>query len=85
MEGSFTCGMPGDPPTDEMKVAEDQPELMCIGAEAIYECNVGGINVREVRVFFKTRIRGTDLILCQIGTDMFFISSRMILPSPILK
>ena len=31
-----------------MSLYADQPELMCPGEKVKYECNSGGINVREV-------------------------------------
>ena len=48
--GTITCPMPpNDPPGDaKMVVSPDQPNLMCPGVKAIYDCAAGGIDVRHV-------------------------------------
>ena len=52
--GTFTCPTDSYPEVPEgtlMQVGADQPELMCPGKKVGYECNAGGINVRQVIKF----------------------------------
>ena len=51
---SVTCPIPpatgetGGPPSEaNMDVSETQPDVMCPGKKAKYECTAGGINVRS--------------------------------------
>lgn len=50
--GTITCPLPPpDAPTSAlMALSADQPELMCPGERALYECDAGGINVRQVSI-----------------------------------
>ena len=50
--GTFTCptdSYPEVPAGTLMQVGDTQPELMCPGKKVGYECNAGGINVRQVK------------------------------------
>ncbi len=45
--GTITCPLPPDTPPAEamMEISADQPDLMCPGKKAKYDCAAGGINV----------------------------------------
>ena len=48
---TFLCGDPVVPPPEAKMVLQaesEQPILMCPGEKAKYECDAGGINVRQV-------------------------------------
>ena len=52
ISGTITCPMPPDEPPEESKmiISPDQPDVMCPGEKAVYDCNAGGINVRFVSI-----------------------------------
>ena len=53
VSGTITCPMPPDEPPGESKmvISPDQPDVMCPGEKAVYDCNAGGINVRFVSIY----------------------------------
>ena len=65
--GTFTCptdSYPEVPAGTLMQVGDTQPELMCPGKKVGYECNAGGINVRQVKILnrklqdmYKNRVK----------------------------
>lgn len=51
LAGTFTCGPPNEPPTEtNLALNSSQPVVMCLGQQARYICEAGGINIREVGI-----------------------------------
>ena len=64
---NLTCSdsYPEVPSSIQMSLYADQPELMCPGEKVKYECNSGGINVREVsNKTFSNKLSSSVSIKC---------------------
>lgn len=84
--GTITCPDPPDPPgTSFMKLASDQPLLMCPGKKALYECDAGGVNVRkDVKTTNTYDIKCKEDQTYQIPNDWPVCTDKFDCPAPIL-
>lgn len=64
--GTLTCPLPPDEPPPEalMAISAEQPDLMCPGKKARYDCAAGGIDVRYV-----------SQCACAVVTDQFCVAA----------
>lgn len=63
LPGSFVCPNPGNAPSSSNFVlSTDLPDPLCIGTKVTYDCDAGGINVRDVS-FERISIATQTLLL----------------------